>query len=353
MKKLYELLGKNPTLGVFGVEIEVEGENLCNPTQGWKATRDGSLRGRYPDQACEYVFKKPETLATSARMIHQLASEMKNIGSVLNFSFRTSTHVHINVQHLTYPQFLTFLYTSVLLENVLMNFCGEERVNNRFCLRVQDAEFYVEHLKQLFRSSDAAFRINEDVLRYSAINIGSVPKYGSVEFRGMRGTLDKDVLIPWLKILYAIREFSVNQNSPHNVHDLFVRYSPEQFVRNIIGDELFNIINYPGLKNDVRKSFSLSLELAYAFKPENFEEKPLRQPRPKKKDDLEDVQIIQGNQDRWEELEIPIRVHVNPAGEVFNDHVIAAVNPVPLRPQPLRRPVMFNWEVNNFDIPEE
>ena len=296
MKKLYELLHKHPTPGVFGVEIEVEGERLCAPTRGWRCTQDGSLRGRYPDQACEYVFEKPETLSTSVCMIHQLASEMKNTGSNLNFSFRTSTHVHVNVQHLTYPQFLTFLYTSVLLENVLMNFCGEERVNNRFCLRVQDAEFYVEHLKKIFSSTDEAFRIVEDVLRYSAINIGSVPKYGSVEFRGMRGTLDKDVLIPWLKTLYAIREFAVNQNSPHNVHDLFVKSSPEQFVREIVGDELFNIINYPGLKNDVRKSFSLSIELAYAFKPENFQEKPPRQPRVKQEIIAGDMmQFIQAN----------------------------------------------------------
>ena len=51
MKKLYELLGKAPSEGTFGVEIEVEGDNLCAPTQGWNITHDGSLRGRYPDQA--------------------------------------------------------------------------------------------------------------------------------------------------------------------------------------------------------------------------------------------------------------------------------------------------------------
>jgi len=274
MKKLYELLGKPLSQGVFGVEIEVEGDRLCAPTPGWRSTRDGSLRGHYPDQACEYVFEKPETLASATRMIHQLNNEMYRTGSRLNFSFRTSTHVHINVQPLTYPQFLTFLYTSILLENVLMNFCGQERVNNRFCLRIRDAEFYIEQLKNVFRSVQGCYPIREDALRYSAINIGSVPKYGSVEFRGMRGTLDKGVLIPWLKILYAIREFAVNQDNPHNVHDLFVRNHPEHFLKMIIGEELFEVINYPGLQDDIRQSFSLSIELAHIYKPENFIERP-------------------------------------------------------------------------------
>lgn len=270
MKKLYELLNKEPNDGVFGVEVEVEGNNLSPPSVGWKQVRDGSLRGEFPYYSSEYVFIKPESLNTSIRMIHQLGKAMQDYGSKLKFSFRTSTHVHINVQHLTYPQFLTFLYTSALLENVLMHFCGKERINNRFCLRIQDAEEYIHELKQLFLSNNAIRLINEDRLRYSAINIGSVPKYGSVEFRGMRGTLDKDVLIPWLKIIYAIREFSVNQNSPHDVHDLFVRNSPEQFVKNIIGEELFNIINYPGLKQDIRKSFSLSMELAHSYNEARF-----------------------------------------------------------------------------------
>lgn len=288
MKKLYELLGKAPSKGTFGVEIEVEGANLCAPTQGWRGTRDGSLRGRYPDQSCEYVFDKPETLATSIRMIHQLSEAMKANHSRLDFSFRTSTHVHVNAQHLTYPQFLAFLYTSVLMENVLMNFCGDERINNRFCLRIQDAEFYVENLKELFRSRVSLARINEDRLRYTAINIGSVPKYGSVEFRGMRGTLDKEVLVPWLKTLSAIRDFAVNQNNPHNVHDLFVKNSPEEFVHMIVGEELFKVLNYPELKNDMRKAFSLSIELTHIYDERNFIEKPA-EPKPANKFNFEQL----------------------------------------------------------------
>lgn len=287
MKKLYELLDKAPSNGTFGVEIEVEGANLCPPTNGWKSTRDGSLRGRYPDQACEYVFEKPESLATSLRMVHQLGEAMKTNHSRLDFSFRTSTHVHVNAQHLTYPQFLAFLYTSVLMENVLMNFCGDERINNRFCLRIQDAEYYVENLKDLFKNRNI-HRINEDRLRYTAINIGSVPKYGSVEFRGMRGTLDKEVLIPWLKTLSAIREFAVNQNNPHNVHDLFVKNSPEEFVHMIVGEELFKVLNYPELKNDMRKAFSLSIELAHLYDERNFIEKPA-EPKPANKINFEQL----------------------------------------------------------------
>ena len=341
MKKLYELLGKAPSNGTFGVEIEVEGANLCPPTPGWKSTRDGSLRGRYPDQACEYVFEKPESLATSIRMVHQLGEAMKDNHSRLDFSFRTSTHVHVNAQHLTYPQFLAFLYTSVLMENVLMNFCGDERINNRFCLRIQDAEYYVENLKDLFRNRGNIRHINEDHLRYTAINIGSVPRYGSVEFRGMRGTLDKDVLIPWLKTLSAIREFAVNQNNPHNVHDLFVKNSPEEFVHMIVGEELFKVLNYPELKSDMRKAFSLSIELAHLYDERNFIEKPVA-PNPVNKINFEQLDRLNP---------APRMVDFEPGLDGLIRGIQANVNP-PQRVRRNLRPEIVEWNVQLFN-PED
>ena len=47
MKKLHQLLGyDNAIVGDFGIEIEVEGENLVKvDTNDWKTDKDGSLRG--------------------------------------------------------------------------------------------------------------------------------------------------------------------------------------------------------------------------------------------------------------------------------------------------------------------
>jgi hypothetical protein len=273
MKKLYELLRINKRHGIFGVEIECEGENLAVAPQGWLQENDGSLRGHFPDKSSEYVFNGPATLATSLKRIYALSKEMEVQGSKLDFSFRTSVHVHVNVQDLTWNQYLAMLYTSVLMENVLVNFCGDSRSNNRFCLRNEDAEGFVRTLRYVFMNGiKQLMRIDQNDIRYSFVNIAATLKYGSIEYRGMRGTLDKEVLSAWLRALNNIRQFAIDMQNPHNVHDFFVRSHPEDFAKEVLKDA-FNELNYPGLVNDLRRAFSLTLELPYAYNKEREEGK--------------------------------------------------------------------------------
>lgn len=277
MKKLYELLQINKHDGLFGVEVECEGENLAPPPVGWKQEADGSLRGHYPDRSCEYVFNGPASLAASLRRIHSLGKALEN--SKLDFSFRTSVHVHVNVQELTWEQYLAMIYTSVIMENVLTKFCGDSRTNNRFCLRNEDAEQFLDVLDGLFKGGVRYLkRINQNDVRYSFINIAATTKYGSIEYRGMRGTVDREVLTPWIKALNNIRQFAIENNTPRKVHDLFVRSHPEEFAKNVLKD-VFEYFNYPGLLEDMRRAFSLSLQLPYSFKEEVKQEIKPKNPR--------------------------------------------------------------------------
>lgn len=109
MQKVYMLLNKPRKAGLLGVEVEVEtlkGElpRIHDDLAAWNVTHDGSLRG----ESAEYVFKEP-------------------LGP------RASVHVHVNVLEMTKQQLDNFLYSYLLLEDVLMSFCGEGREGNRFC----------------------------------------------------------------------------------------------------------------------------------------------------------------------------------------------------------------------------
>ena len=270
MKKLYELLNQNEVKGMFGVEIECEGVNLpFPPPVRWRGENDGSLRGVFPTTKCEYVFKDPVSYALAVKNIENLNNSFERNRSVLNFSFRTSTHVHINVQDLTWDEYLAFIYTALLMENVLSRFCGEERENNRFCLRLQDAESFSNNLDRLFGGKVGdLFDISNEDLRYSFINLAATPKYGSLEFRGMRGTTDVEVLKVWLKVLHNMKIFAKRIGSPCDVHDFLVEKHPSDFAKAVLRD-VFEQLDFPELSKEIQRSFSLSLSLPYIYRRSN------------------------------------------------------------------------------------
>lgn len=270
MKKLHELLKLPQSAGDVGIEIEVEGENL-KPilTDLWKTEDDGSLRGIYPYQRSEYVLQKPIPIRKVGEAVSILKEHQKD--AVLNFSFRCSVHVHINVSKLTEPEFLAFLYLAILLEEPLMNMCGEERKGNRFCLRIADAEGYMNCLDKLFTGDVRNVNMFDAAsLRYAAINIASVGRYGSLEFRGMRGTLDVEVIEAWCQSLYRLREVAKKLGDPVAVHDLFVKTDNQKFAKKCLGINA-NRFHIEECEMDINRSYSLTLDLPHSYK--RFEEK--------------------------------------------------------------------------------
>lgn len=262
MKKLYEILGQRLNKGDVGIEIEVEGQYLpIGVDARWVAHEDGSLRG----ESKEYVLHKPVPVAETRDCLESLAKNLKEAGSKLAFSFRTSVHVHINVQDLTYPQYLNMLYAYFLLEEPFMTFCGKERKGNRFCLRLQDAEGMLDTYNMLFRHGYAALReIPPNLVRYSAMNVEATTKYGSLEFRGMRGTMDVDTIETWVQAIYRLREFAKSIENPTQVYNLYAELEAQGFLQHVLGD-LAEQFYYVRMVKDIQRSFSLSLDLPFAY----------------------------------------------------------------------------------------
>lgn len=280
MTKLYELLNLNELPGDFGIEIECEGNNLAVPPKAiWNTVDDGSLRGEFPHGRAEWVFAKPLSLDDSIKELHNLRIYQDKYKAELNFSFRTSVHVHMNVQHLTFDQYLNTIYTYILLENALVRYCGDERIGNRFCLRMQDAEGLSEYIEHIFRSGyRGLFNINPDQARYAALNVACTTKYGSLEFRSMRGNLEVPYISTWLKALYNIRKFACKFKNPQQIHDMFVRTHPSEFMEEVLGD-VYRFLSYEDEVEDMRMAFSLSLQLPYAYTNEEIRQAELKRKR--------------------------------------------------------------------------
>ena len=264
MKNLADLLGKDPIDGLFGVEVECEGRNLYPiNNRYWKTEQDGSLRGVYPSEACEWVFKQPMSFDSSILALKHLVTAQEE--AVFNFSFRTSVHVHVNVLDLTWDQYMAMIYLYMLLEEPMMRKCGKTRIANRFCLRVQDAEGILDTVEYMMQMGPPSLHaIHQETVKYSALNLAATPKYGSLEFRGMEGNLDIPRLTEWLTAIRSIKE---NAREFGNVKSVF-RYVDLNGAHKLLEKVLGNAFFYDDCSNDILMSHSLTRDIPYMYKEE-------------------------------------------------------------------------------------
>lgn len=266
--KLYEILGGDPRKGDIGVEVECEGVIPEVHTSTWKTVGDGSLRGGY-----EYVFVRPLTLEDAKKATSKLKSLIYADEYSPEFSFRTSVHVHINCTDMEWKHIQNFIYIYFLLENLLVDFCGEGRKCNRFCLRIEDAEGAIPSLAPLF-SRDAPSNgllrsLANDRLRYASLNVQALQKFGSLEFRAMRGTVDDAVLHPWMETLLNIREFAKQFESPRDVFNHIEVVGFRDFFEKAIGPHhvLFDNGN---VEETIARSQSLTIEIPFIRRKKTF-----------------------------------------------------------------------------------
>lgn len=213
MKTVFEVIGNwsKPTPGDYGLEIEVEGEDLPNnlPSNYWRIDADSSLRG----ESYEYVTPIPFSLEKIGEALNILEERYREDDSIIKDSVRAGVHVHMNVQSFTINQLFTFIVAYYLFEEVLVHWCGPDREGNHFCLRHSDAEIIVFALEEALQSRKLK-NLNTDNLRYSSLNVISLFKYGSLEFRAMRSTRNLNEIYTWVKIIDELKHTSLSFNNP-------------------------------------------------------------------------------------------------------------------------------------------
>lgn len=261
--KIHEIIDLRNKEGTdIGVEIEVEGERLPREVDKiWKVVTDGSLRGG----GLEYVYRRPINVRRVGESLEELSKAFAETKAQPVFSFRTSVHVHVNCLDLEYQQVLNYIYTYYLLENILVDFCGEGRKGNRFCLRLQDADGSLEYIEKLFSSKGRVGifqRIPRDMIRYAALNIEALPKFGTLEFRSMRGTLDEEIIIPWVETLVNIREYAKEFEDVRAIFNRLEEVGERQFFQEAIGKH-HPLFDNGQIVRSINLGRSLSIDLPF------------------------------------------------------------------------------------------
>jgi hypothetical protein len=250
----------------IGIEIEMEGENIyIDNTRVWRSDGDGSLRG----EATEYILTHPIPIETVENTLQTLIDTVRKQQGRYTFnpSDRCGVHVHINVQHMTFNELFNFMFLYLLMEKVLVSYCGESREGNLYCLRSSDAEYFIDRIIDVKRYSELDYLTKNDrnELRYSSMNPEAIRKFGSVEFRSLRTPHNLLDIKEWVDILYQVKTASLMFDEPKSFIEHYSFRGEEGFFKDIMGEKLAKVLyaQVPEVDQKVLDGIRLTQDIAY------------------------------------------------------------------------------------------
>lgn len=223
---------------IFGVELEMENikvEPKPNKFNNyWTPTTDNSLR----NNGVEFV-----SLPLKAFQIEKALTQLQtnNLNYKPEFTERTSTHVHMNVRDLTLDQImaLVLVYTSV--EKLLFKWVGHDRQDNIFCCPLWKTNYF----KYFATITQNPLQIPRTWQKYTALNLIPIYNKGTVEFRHLYGTWDKEVIIPWINLLSRMKIY-VKKHSLNSIYEKICNLNTDSFyteyVNEIFGNQAYSLL---------------------------------------------------------------------------------------------------------------
>lgn len=226
--------------------IEVETENVANFLEElspfWQMVDDGSLR----NHGKEFI-----TIPTRASRIEQALTILFNsqLNKNIDFSERTSIHVHLNVRTLTANQLASLVLSYLVFEKAIFNWVGHQREHNIFCnplTTVPEIDGLMNKLNHI--------RDGFDWNKYCALNLAPIYNKGTIEFRHLYGTKDIPILMTWINMILSLKVFALKKD-PNAIFKQIRELNTESqyliFANEIFGREFAKILlDYPNAEED-------------------------------------------------------------------------------------------------------
>lgn len=255
-----------------GIEIECQtGRSPLNQEAlytFWNNVPEGSIRGY------ELVLGNPSSGVGTINALNVLESSMPSDRFSDAFAETTSTHVHINCLDMTIPQMLNFIILSIMFEKVLYNYVEPHRNKNHFCLPITDAKDVLKRINTFitsYRARPSAARghmerlFSQSSCKYAGINLSSLVRYGTLEFRMHHGTCDFDAIVRWLNILLSIREYAVGEGrEPTNILETKKEVGISTIFTEVLGT-YSNILSYDGVEADILDGIRHAQDIVSAY----------------------------------------------------------------------------------------
>ena len=201
-----ELLIDSDTYVGFESEYELESYYHRNARHIYNRNlvsrhEDASLRAGE-----ELVFAEPykgEAIVEALEHISEVTKEVSAIGS-----FRTSTHIHIDVRGLSSEQYFRMLEVYALIETTLFRMFPD-RKGNPYCIPLS-SQLKDRNTLLIFRDILSTSLSRVDSLdRYASLNLAATQKFGSLEFRMFPFMNDLTMMIECVNICLLVKKLAV------------------------------------------------------------------------------------------------------------------------------------------------
>jgi hypothetical protein len=228
---------------LYGVELEIENCGRDMQVAGMRVETDGSLR----NNGLEFITE-PMVLSNLIRCLTSFFA--KNKLTTLNYSERTSIHVHTNCTDLTPTQVASICVVYQVFEKVLFNFIGNDRSRNIFCVPWSETTVNFRTVNALLKND---LYMSKDWHKYTALNLNPLSTYGTIEWRHMEGTCDLEKIILWLQIIGSIYAYATSMEYEDVLKSVIGLNTTSQYntIFSLVFGRFAEQLKYPGYDIDI------------------------------------------------------------------------------------------------------
>lgn len=254
--------------GDVGIELEMEYAEKIPAAVGvpftnhWKVGLDGSLRGA----GCEFSTRGPRRMEELPDVFDALRPYLTDRFSP-RVSTRAATHFHINCQQREMKEVIVIATAWWWCEQLMMQYFDPTRDGNLFCLGVHHANHAPVHLSKRKRMGLEPDPHNEVFItcRYAALNLASLSKFGSLEFRCMPSTRSIHALDKWARMCYNVCKVYKEYESPEAFMDAVFHGSAKDILYSIfkIGQVVDELASTPNFERLLQVNVPLLVNYAY------------------------------------------------------------------------------------------
>jgi hypothetical protein len=229
-----------------GIEVEVEEYSGLTNLKDWAVVGEAMLIN-----GAEFVLREPLAGA-------KLSSAVKTLCGKLTtevFTQRCSVHIHVDVREFTHLERMKFITLYTMFEPLLMTLLKEGREGNVFCLPIAHSHQMEEALIKLSTGVWDFDDIGMNNYKYGSINLASVSRLGSLEFRALHGTGDADEILRWVRLHTAIAKFAKKfKGTPADMVTSMSITGTEEMCVAVLGDDAIYVndadaLLYKGARN--------------------------------------------------------------------------------------------------------
>lgn len=226
---------------------------------------DGSLR----DSGIEFVLREPlfgEELLVAIRAMDDVARALR-----FKSSYRTSMHVHLDMERATYPdQVLSVAVLYAIAEPFLYKFVGQSRDMCNYCLpwyrHDQHFGVFLKGVKETLGADGGTvterLRRNKEY-KYSGLNFFSLGDYGTLEFRQAPVGMDATKVVEWINIIQSLKKFAIGNQRPFDqILGRAFASNYAEFLSLVFEDQYRNLVRYTPRPEE---AFHLGLKTASSF----------------------------------------------------------------------------------------